>query len=249
MNEALRVILVDDEKDSRDSLRYYLVKYCDDVTIVGEADGVDSAIELLAKHQPDVVFLDVEMPFGNGFDMLDRLDEISFEIIFVTAFSNYAVQALNMSASYYIMKPVDIDDLIQAVEKVREARRGLTEIQHARILADNVKAESKQQEKVVLPLIDGFEVIRVNQILYCKAEDNFTSFHLTDGSHKMICRSLKFYEELLLPYDVLRIHKSTMVNLQYVTRYRKGKGGSVVLQDGTELDVSATRKGELLSRF
>lgn len=249
MSEPLKAILVDDEKDSRDSLRHYLQSYCKDVEIAGEAENIKIALEQIAKHHPDVVFLDVEMPFGNAFDLLDQLDDIYFEVIFVTAFSDYAVQALNMSASYYIMKPVDIDELVSAVEKVRQSREAQTQLRHARILADNVKAENKQMEKVVLPLIDGFEVIRVNEILYCKADDNFTEFHLRNGQSKLICRSLKFYEELLSSYDLMRIHKSHMINLQYVARYRKGKGGSVILEDGTELDVAVSKKKELLERF
>lgn len=245
----LKAIVVDDEKDSRDSLRHYIHQYCSDVLVAGEAENIKGALELIARHQPDVVFLDVEMPFGNAFDLLDQLDDIQFEVIFVTAFSDYAVQALNMSASYYIMKPVDIDELVSAVDKVRLNRDQRSELRHARILADNVKTENKQMEKVVLPLIDGFEVVRVNEILYCKADDNFTEFHLKGGLVKLICRPLKFYEELLEGHDMLRIHKSHMINLQYVVRYRKGKGGSVVLEDGTELDVAVSKKKELLDRF
>ncbi|NVK05440.1 MAG: response regulator transcription factor [Flavobacteriia bacterium] len=249
MSSELKAILVDDEKDSRDSLRHYITEYCQDVRILGEAENIKIALEQIARHQPDVVFLDVEMPFGNAFDLLDQIDDIQFEVIFVTAFSDYAVQALNMSASYYIMKPVDIDELVAAVEKVRVNRDQQTELKHARILADNVKTENKQMEKVVLPLIDGFEVIRVNEIAYCKAEDNFTEFHLKSGGTKMICRPLKFYEELLSSHDIFRIHKSYLVNLQFVARYRKGKGGSVVLENGVELDVAASRKKDLLDRF
>lgn len=249
MSAPLKAILVDDEKASRDSLRHFIGKYCPSVDILGEADGVKSALQLIASKRPEVVFLDIEMPFGNAFDLLDQVEEINFEVIFVTAFSDYAVKALNMSASYYIMKPVDIDELTQAVAKVIENRDAQRELVHARILSENVRTENAQMEKVVLPLIDGFEIIRVSEILYCKANDNFTEFYLTNGQKKMICKSLKFYEELLSSHDLLRIHKSHMINLQYLSRYKKGKGGSVILSDGTELDVAVSKKAELLARF
>ncbi|UTW62411.1 response regulator transcription factor [bacterium SCSIO 12741] len=249
MLNPLTALIVDDEKESRDSLRHFITKYCEGVTVKGEAQNIKEAMELIARYEPDVVFLDVEMPFGNAFDLLEQLDTIRFETIFVTAYSQYAMQALNMSASYYLLKPIDIDELVASVDRIREKQSEKNKLQNARVLIDNFQVENKQLHKVVLPVLDGFEVVRVKDVIHCKANDNFTEFYLEGGKKKMICRPLKFYEELLEPYDFLRVHKSHLVNLQYVTKYHKGKGGRLTMSNGNEVDVAPARKQSLLNRF
>lgn len=245
----IRTLIVDDEQAARESIENYLGKYCPDVEVLAKAENITEAAELIRKHNPDLLFLDVEMPFGNAFDLLERLGRIDFQIIFVTAFSQYAIQALNLSAAWYLMKPVDIDELIEAVEKVKENMQKKKENLHARVLVENIQAVQKQEQKVVLPLLDGFEVVPMKSVIRCQANDNFTDFFLEDGSQRLICRTLKFYEEVLSPYDFLRVHKSHLINLQYVTRYKKGKGGQVYLKDGSVVDVSAGKKSQLLERF
>ena len=249
LGNMLKAILVDDEKASRETLRNYLNKYCPDVSVVAEAENIKQGLEVIQKQKPDVVFLDVEMPFGNAFDLLEQVEDVSFETVFVTAYSNYAMQALNFSAAYYILKPIDIDELIKSVEKIKENISKNNENIHTRILIENIKIENKQLQKVVLPLIDGFEVVRVNDILRCEAEDNFTRFYLTDGRKQLICRTLKFYENLLDDYDFVRVHKSHLVNIQHVIQYKKGKGGMLVMKDGKAVDVSPSKKQDLLARF
>ena len=245
----LKAVIVEDEQASRETLRNYLLKYCPDVEVVGEGDSVQAGLKQIKTHSPDVVFLDVEMPFGNAFDLLEQVENVTFETVFVTAFSNYAMKALNFSAAYYILKPIDIDELIAAVEKVKENRSSDDHGLHTRVLIENIHNASKQLQKVVLPILDGFEVVTVKDIIRCQANDNFTDFHLADGTRRVICRTLKFYENILSDFDFLRVHKSHMVNLQYVKSYKKGKGGMLTMTDGSEVDVSATRKGDLLKRF
>ncbi len=206
-------------------------------------------IEAIHNHQPELVFLDVEMPYGNAFDLLEGVGEINFDTIFVTAFSHYAMKALNFSASYYLLKPVDIDELIAAVQKVIANRKEEQLPNHTKILVENMQKQQKQSHKVVMPLIDGFEVVVVGDIVHCKAEDNFTSFYLKDGSKRLICRTLKFYDELLSDFDFIRVHKSHLVNFHHIKKYHKGKGGELVLSDGSVVSVSASRKKELLSHF
>lgn len=247
--KKIRAILVDDEQASRESLRHYLQKYCPDVSVVQECANIQEAQAAIQTHQPDLAFLDIEMPYGNAFDLLEQLDEVNFEAIFITAFSQYAIQALNLSAAYYILKPIDIDELIQAVEKVKERLENQEVIHHARILRDNLARLQPGSQRVVLPLIDGFEVVEMQDILFCEAADNFTYFHLRSGERPMICRKLKFYDQLLAGHGFCRIHRSFLVNLQYVKRYIKGKGGSVVLENGKELPVANTRRGDLLEQF
>lgn len=245
----LTAVIVEDELASRETLASYLKKYCPDVSLLAEAESVKTGLEAIRKHQPDIVFLDVEMPYGNAFDLLEQVENITFETIFVTAYSHYAVKALNFSASYYILKPIDIDELIAAVEKVKENMEKNEHSFHTKILIDNIKTMNKQQQKVVLPILEGFDVVQVKDIIRCQANGNFTDFHLTDGSKKMICRTLKFYEEILNELGFVRIHKSHLVNVEYITGYKKGKGGQVSLANGDIVDVSPQRKQDLLNRF
>lgn len=243
----MKAIIIDDEKDSREILAKYLEKYCPDVTVCGFGKSVDTGLEEIKKHNPDIVFLDIEMPYGNGFDLLDKFEKITFETVFVTAFDNYAIPALNQSAAYYLLKPIDIDELIKAVEKIRSERTEKNYIQHAHILLENKKTGARQ--KIMLPTLEGFEIININSILYCEAADNFTKFYLEVGQSLLICRTLKYFEEVLSEHRFLRIHRSYLINPDFVIRYSKGKGGFVTMKNNLELEVSPTKKKELLELF
>jgi len=240
---------VDDEQDSRETLRNYVGKYCPQVSVVGECANIIEAKAAILKHKPQLVFLDIEMPHGNAFDLLEQWGEIDFEIIFITAFSQYAVQAFNLSAAHYLLKPVDIEELEKAVATVEQLLSQKEKLSHANILLENMAALHSQNRKLVLPLMEGFDVVRMSEILYCEAEDNFTRFYFTDGRKILICRNLKFYETALDAFGFFRVHRSHIINLEYVKRYNKGKGGSVVLENETEIIVANSKKGELVKRL
>jgi two-component system, LytTR family, response regulator len=243
----MKAVIVDDEKDSRQILANYLMKYCPDVEVMGFGESVATGLEAIKKFQPDVVFLDIEMPYGNGFDLLAKAGEITFETVFVTAFDNYAIQALNQSAAYYLLKPIDIDELIKAVDKIRKERGGDNYVQHARVLLDNLGKKGAQ--KIMLPTLEGFEIVNINSIIYCEAVDNFTRFHFEEGQPLMICRTLKYFEEVLKEHRFVRIHRSHMINPDFVIRYSKGKGGYVTMKSDQELEVSPNKKDEFLTIF
>ncbi|MBS1636109.1 MAG: response regulator transcription factor [Bacteroidetes bacterium] len=245
----LKAVIVEDEPMSREILAGYIAKYCPDVTVVGTGDSVATGIEAIRKHKPDILFLDVEMPKGNGFDLLEQVGEIDFETVFVTAFGNYAIQALNYSAAYYILKPVSIDELILAVDKIKTQKQKNQLSLHTKVLLENIRGGNSQDCKIVLPLQDGFEVVKVRDIVHCKANDNFTDFHFVSKSKMMICRTLKFYEELLGESGFLRVHKSHLVNLDHVVKYTRGKGGQLTMADGSVIDVSPNKKDELMEKF
>ena len=245
----LKAILVDDEQDSRHILANYLQKYCPDVEVLAMADSVATGLEAIEKHQPDIVFLDIEMPYGNGFDLLEQVPAITFETIFVTAFDHYAIQALNLSAAYYLLKPIAIEELIKAVDKIRQERQEENPIHHAQLVLDNLRAESPQNQRLLLPTLEGFEVVEVKNILYCEAEDNFTRFHFSHGPALLICRTLKHFEEVLATFHFIRIHRSYLINPSFVKRYTKGKGGFVTMENGKELEVSPNKKQEFLQGF
>jgi two-component system LytT family response regulator len=240
----LNALIVEDEANSREILRNYLKKYCPTVNLVGEAATIKEGLDLINSNELDLVFLDVEMPFGNAFDLLDKLPDRSFETVFVTAYDQYAVDALNAHAAYYLMKPISIDELIKAVEYVAEIR------EKEKIMEDRVLVPkfSRVEGKITLPQQDGFQVLNVADILYCKADDNYTELYL-EKQKILVSKTLKYFEDALAEYTFARIHKSYLVNVNEIIKYKKGKGGSVVISNGKELMVSASKKKDLLSFF
>jgi two-component system LytT family response regulator len=245
----MKAVIIDDEKDSREILAGYLTKYCPEVTVCGFGESVATGLTAIQQHQPDIVFLDIEMPYGNGFDLLDKIGNVTFETVFVTAFDNYAIQALNQSAAYYLLKPIDIDELIKAVDKIKQERTAENYTQHARVLLDNIR--SNGQQKIMLPTMEGFEIVPIHSILYCEAVDNFTRFYFDEQGKQplLICRTLKHFEEILGEHRFLRIHRSYVINPEFVIRYNKGKGGSVTMKNNQELEISPNKKKEFLDLF
>jgi two-component system, LytTR family, response regulator len=244
----MKAVIIDDEEDSRKILANYLTKYCPEVQVCGFGESVATGKEAIHKHSPDIVFLDIEMPYGNGFDLLDSIEDITFETVFVTAFGNYAIQALNQSASYYLLKPINIDELIKAVEKIKKERTEINYTRHTNILLDNIRTPVNQ--KIMLPTMEGFEIVTINTIQYCEAADNFTRFYLdSNGTSLLICKTLKYFEEILKDHRFLRIHRSYLINPDYVIRYTKGKGGTVTMKNNKELEMSAEKKQQFLAMF
>ncbi len=244
----MKAVIIDDEEDSRKILANYLTKYCPDVQVCGFGESVATGKEAIQKYTPDIVFLDIEMPYGNGFDLLDSIDDITFETVFVTAFGNYAIQALNQSAAYYLLKPINIDELIKAVEKIKKERTEVNYTRHTNILLDNIRTPVNQ--KIMLPTMEGFEIVTINTILYCEAADNFTRFYLdNNGTSLLICKTLKYFEEILKDHRFLRIHRSYLINPDFVIRYTKGKGGTVTMKNNKELEMSAEKKQQFLAMF
>lgn len=241
----LTSIIVEDEETSREILKNYLKKYCPNVSVIGEASNVEEALVLIRNNNLDLVFLDVEMPYGNAFDLLDRVGDINFETIFVTAYNNYAMDALNAHASYYLMKPISIDELIKAVDYVTEIKTKEDALQNQVLIPKTNSVPGK----ITIPQLDGFEVINTSDILYCKADDNYTEIHLNTNKKKLVSKTLKYFEDVLIDSSFARVHKSYLVNVNEVVKYVKGKGGSVVLSNGKEIMVSASRKSEILSYF
>ncbi|WP_053989894.1 LytTR family DNA-binding domain-containing protein [Mangrovimonas sp. TPBH4] len=241
----LKAIIVEDEETSREILKNYLKKYCPNVEVLGEAANVEEALVLIRNQALDLVFLDVEMPYGNAFDLLDRVGDINFETVFVTAYNHYAIDALNAHASYYLMKPVSIDELIKAVDYVTEVKTKENALQDQVL----VPKTNGINGKITIPQQDGFEVLNTADILYCKADDNYTEIFLENNRKKLVSKTLKYFEDALIDSSFVRVHKSYLVNINEVTKYVKGKGGSVVLSNGKEIMVSASKKSNLLSYF
>lgn len=242
----IKSVIVEDELAAREVLKNYLAKYCPQVEVVGEAQNIKEAVPLLHDLKPELVFLDVEMPFGNAFDVLEACQDLRFETIFVTAFSEYSLKALNQSAAYYLLKPISIEELIVAVNKVHQQILNKEIFNRNKIIVENFQETKPEKQQVILPTLEGFEVVKMEDIVRLKGNGNFTDLHLKDGSKKMVCRFLKHFTEIL-PLPFLRVHKSHIINLNCVKAYNKG--GSIALMDATEIELSATYKDDFLRNF
>ncbi len=242
----IKSVIVEDETAARAALKSYLTKYCPQIEIIGEAQNSREAVPLLHELKPQLVFLDVEMPFGNAFDVLEACGDLEFETIFVTAFSEYSLKALNMSAAYYLLKPISIEELIVAVNKVQQHIINKELFNRNRIIVENFKEPKPEKQQVILPTMEGFEIVKMEEIVRLKGNGNFTDLYLTNGNKKMACRFLKHFDEML-PLPFLRVHKSHIVNLNFVKLYNKG--GYITLEDGTEVEISPTYKEDFLKNF
>jgi two-component system, LytTR family, response regulator len=244
----IRSIIAEDELSAREALKSYMGKYCPQIDLVGEASDARAAIDLIREHQPQLVFLDVEMPYGNAFDILDACKDLNFETIFVTAFSEYSLKALNQSAAYYLLKPVSIEELIVAVNKVQEHLLKDDFFNRNQIVLENFREQQPDKRQVILPTLEGFEVIRMEDIVRLQGNGNFTDIYLSNGQKKMACRFLKHYAEIL-PYPFIRVHKSHIINVSLVKSFHKSLGGYVILQDETEIAISPSYKEEFFKYF
>jgi two-component system LytT family response regulator len=248
MNE-LTAVIIEDEGISRDILRNYLGSYCTNVNVIGEASNIEDGEKLIRLHNPSIVFLDIEMPYGNGFDLLENIDNINFEVIFITAFSDYAIKAINLSASSYLLKPIDIDELINAIEKVKSNILNQLEAFSTKVLAENIKTLNNKDQKIVLPQMDGFEVVKICNIIRAEASDNYTILYIDNGKKYTLSKTLKYYENLLTEYGFLRTHKSHLLNLNHIVKYKKGKVGEAIMSDGSNVLVASSSKKELMMHF
>lgn len=244
--QKIKSVIVEDELGAREVLRNYLSKYCPQVEIIGEAQNIKEAVPMLHELQPQLVFLDVEMPFGNAFDVLEACKDLHFETIFVTAFSEYSLKALNQSAAYYLLKPISIEELILAVNKVQEQISRAEIFDRNKIILENFRETKPEKQQVILPTLEGFEVVKMEEIIRLRGNGNFTDIFLQNGTKKMVCRFLKHFTEIL-PLPFLRVHKSHIVNLSFVKSYNKG--GFLTLTDLSEIEVSSTYKEDFLKNF
>ena len=248
--DKIKTVIIEDEKSAREVLKNYVAKYCPQLEIVGEAHDCKSAIDVLHNLQPQLVFLDVEMPFGNAFDVLEGCKDLYYETIFATAFSEYSLRALNQSAAYYLLKPISIEELIQAVNKVQQHIINNEIFNRNRILVENFREPTLERQRVIFPTLEGFEVERMEDILRLQGNGNFTDVYFRNKvkSKKMVCRLLKYFAEIL-PHPFMRVHKSHIVNTAAIKSYLKSSGGIIVLEDDTEIEISPAYKDEFLKLF
>jgi len=243
----MRGIIVDDEARGRRMLKALCEEYCENLEIVGMAASVTEAKTIIDELKPDVVFLDIQMPVHSGFALLEQYNEIPFEIIFTTAHDQYALQAFKFSAIDYLLKPIEIDELINAVEKVQEIKGFTNRSNRLDLLKEALTAKSIN--KIALTTQDGFTFVRFEDIIRCEAQGNYTSVYLTDGSSLLITKTLRHYEDILEDKQFFRIHKSHLINLSYIRRFIKGKQSMVETTDGKSIEVSLRKREALLQKL
>lgn len=245
----MRAIIVDDERKSRETLQTLIEKYCEGVFIVGTADGVENAQNLIQNQQPDVVFLDISMPDGTGFDLLRGLSKIEFEVIFVTAYDNYALQAIKANALDYILKPISIDDLQVAIQKAFGRLKEKNTEGSIKFLLEQLDSKVGKSGKIAIPSSDGFSFVNLHDIICLSAEGSYTKIALTGNKTILSTRHLKEYEDHLPPTEFIRVHHSHIINIEHITHYHRGEGGYVTMVNGTEIAISKRKKKDFLDRF
>jgi two-component system, LytTR family, response regulator len=244
----IKALIVDDEKNSCEVLQLLLQESCPEVNVAGVAHSGADALALIQKLQPRLVFLDIEMPHMTGFQVLERLPSISFELIFTTSYDQYAIKAFKFSALDYLLKPVDREELEKAVQKVAQKMNNRLP-QQLDILLQKINQPSIAVQRIALPTMQGLELVPVNTIISCSASNNYTEFDLSDKRKILVSRTLKEIEEMLEDYAFLRVHHSHLVNLNEITRYIKGEGGYLIMTDGSKVDVSRSRKELLMHKL
>ncbi|HKR06745.1 MAG TPA: LytTR family DNA-binding domain-containing protein [Bacteroidia bacterium] len=242
----LKAIIVDDEHDNREALRAALSEYCPDVELSGTCESAEEGAQAIARLKPDIVFLDIQMPFMSGFDLLKKFPDPQFDVVFVTAYNQYAIKAIKFSALDYLLKPVDVDELRDAVNKALQKRN--KEDYHLRMKSfiQNVSNHQAGIGKISIPTMEGLLFIDHADIIRCKADDKYTEIFLVTDKKLFVSRTLGEIEEMLGNEIFFRIHHSHLINLKYIERYIKGIGGQVVMKNGSVVDVSRKKKEEFL---
>lgn len=250
----LRALIIDDEEFARKNLHILLEEYCPDIEVIGEASGKEQAKAIIETAKPDVIFLDIRMPSGSeGFELLEEVENKDFLVVFVTAFKDYAIRAFNASAVYYLLKPIDIDDLKTAVEKLVEAKKIFSEdpqnfVTYFRSLKDLSQSllHNKQSNRIAISHTKGLKIVEDNTITHLEANGNCTTIYFEDGTRYLDTRTLKIYEHILNPAKFFRVHKSHIINLSRLTEYLNEDGHFAVLKGGLKIPVARNRVTEFV---
>lgn len=244
----MNAIIVDDESHSIETLEWLLATYCPDVRILTTCRSGAEALEAFRSLQPDVVFMDIEMPKMNGFDVLDQVKNRTFEVVFITAYDQFAVRAFRYAAINYLLKPVDPDELSATIARIRE-KKSPTSLDQMELLFQNLMRKNESVGRIALSSSDGLIFVQTADILYCRAESNYTQFVLQNGKKILVARTLKDIDETLSGKDFFRVHASYLVNINHIVRFVRGDGGYIVMPDDTQITISRAKKDEFFQLF
>lgn len=241
----ISTVIVDDEYESRQILHKFLVKYCPDIKVVAEASSIAEAIVVIKETIPELVFLDINMPKENGFQLFNRLPDTDFYTVFVTAYDTYALQAFRHHVLDYLLKPIDIDQLIITVDRIKQLRDHKQKANQLKGFFEIFK-RPPEIPKIALPVTEGFIYVQTTDIVRCEASSNYTQIFLAEGKKVIVSKTLAVYEELLRDHGFARVHHQHLINLKYVEKYVRGRGGLVIMSDKKEVQVSSRKKEEFL---
>ena len=245
----IKTIIIDDEVKARETIANMLQTYCSDIEVIGMAGSVKEGVKVLAKKKPDLVFLDIKMGDGTGFDLLRKLKEVNFMLIFITAFEEFAIRAIKFSALDYILKPLDPDELVNAVEKAKFAIEKENVSMRLEALYENLDVLNSNSKKIVLKTTSSVHIVNITDIIRCESEKNYTHFFTIDQEKITVSKTLKEFNELLMDYSFYRVHQSHLVNMAHVRRYDKQDGGHLVMDDNSTVPVSFRKKEDLMKAF
>jgi two-component system LytT family response regulator len=246
----INTVIVDDEPLGREMLAGLLKNYCPGINVVAECGTISTAKEAIGEYKPHLVFMDIALPGGNGFDLLKSLGGVDFDVVFVTAHDEYVLKALRFNAVDYLLKPIDETELVQAVSRVQMRQALATEKLNIRhLLEQHMVSGFKKSESLCIPDSKGFQVVKLDEIICCEASNTYTIFHLPGGRQMVSTKPLTDYEELLSDSGFTRIHKSWLINMKHVKEYVRGEGGVVLLTDGHSVDVSRRKKEHFVSEL
>ncbi|MCT4644726.1 MAG: LytTR family DNA-binding domain-containing protein [Carboxylicivirga sp.] len=243
----IKAIIIEDEQSNRDNLNKIISEYCLNVQVVAMCKSAVEGRKAILEHKPDLVFLDIEMPGGDGFSLLESFGQINFEVIFVTAYDQYGIRAVKFCALDYLLKPVDILELVKAIEKVERRLQQKEENEQMKVLLANRNQQSTQ--RIALPLSDKIEFIEVKSIIRCQGDGNYTQIHLINGDQITASKTLKEFDELLTESNFLRVHQSHLINLNEVKAYIKTDGGYIKMKDGSSVSISRQRREMVMSQL
>lgn len=244
----LKSIIIDDEVNSRKTLDKLIKNFCPDVEVIALADSIKHGMAEIKKNNPDLIFLDIEMPGGSGFDLLENISPVNFEVIFTTAYDHYAVQAFKFSALDYLLKPIDVKELIAAIEKVKKKKDSQSTNKNLENFLKNLP-NFQNNNKIALPTHEGLIFVPINQLIRCESDGNYTHFYLTTGEKIMVSRTMKDFEDILLQNNFFRVHNTHLINMGQIKKYVKGEGGHIVMSDNSQIEVSRRKKEEFLQKL
>ncbi|MDZ4663571.1 MAG: LytTR family DNA-binding domain-containing protein [Bacteroidota bacterium] len=245
----IKTLIIEDEQKSRDVLMKIIEKNCPELKVVGCATNVIEGVDLIKSLKPDLVFLDITMPDGSGFDLLEQVSDQKFELIFATASNSHAVRAFKYSACDYLLKPIDIEELRNAVLRVLKRKSETPDMGNLNFLIQQLKRADDNYQKITLPTGNAYEIINLKDIVRCEADGSYTYFYLTDKRKLMVSASLKHYEELLPEQDFIRVHHHNLINMNHVIRFLKEDGGYAVMTDGSKVEISRRKKDQFMERL
>ncbi len=245
----IRTIIIEDEQKSRELLDAMIQKNCPELEIIGHASDVPQGVELIRSLKPDLVFLDINMPNGTGFEVLEQVSDLHFELIFATASDQHALKAIKYSACDYLLKPIDADELKAAVDKVIKKKKSNSGMDNLQFLIEHLKRADENYQKITLPTGNAYEIINIKDIVRCEADGSYTTFYLNDKRKLVISAGLKHYEELLPEIDFIRVHHHHLINMNHVLRFLKEDGGYAIMSDGSKIEISRRKKEAFMDRL